>query len=177
MFTPPEINMADRDFRLKHSNVLFHAGCSQRKMWERKRWSHYMELVDLLVKNNINIYCCGKKDEEICHPQVTSFCDLPIQETIALINQCGLFVSNDSGLMHIAAALRKKQVAVFTATNNKKSGPAYNINCHVITPPIDCFPCQDKEMWNQCSDWKCQDAISVPEVYGLIKRLLNSNQP
>ena len=174
-FGPPEINISDKDFRLKHFNVLFHAGCSPKKMWERKKWTHYMELIDLLIKDGIYIYCCGKEDEAISHPDVASFVDLPIQETIALINQCDLFVSNDSGLMHIAAALRKRQIAIFTATSKEKSAPYYNSKCHVISPKIGCYPCQDKELWNECTNWKCRDAISAASVYGLIKKVANSN--
>jgi hypothetical protein len=172
-FNPPALPIADRQFHLQPRNILFHAGCSQRKVWERKRWPHYPELAERLVPDGFSLYCCGAEDEIIDHPRVTAYNSLPIQETASLIQQCELFVSNDSGLMHLAAALRKKQIAIFTATNPGKSAPYYNPNSSVITPPITCFPCQGNEtVWENCHDWRCCEAISVDAVYRLIKKVM-----
>jgi len=156
--------------------MLIHAGCTQREYWERRKWTHYQELIDLLVAEGLHIYCCGKGDEKIDHPRVTAFTDLPIQETAALINQCDLFLSNDSGLMHLAAALQKKQIAIFTATSDKKSGPYYNPRARVITPRLACYPCYGKdEAWDRCNDWICRDAISVAQVYDVIKKVMDEH--
>jgi ADP-heptose:LPS heptosyltransferase len=171
-FIPPVLNMTDRIFNLYPVNVLLHVGCSPKKLWERKRWPHYPELADRLVQDGFSLYCCGTDDEILRHPRVIALNSLPIQETAALILQCKLFVSNDSGLMHLAAALRKKQVAIFTATNPKKSAPYYNPNCSVLTPPIPCFPCQGRAaVWKNCHDWRCHEALSVDAVYRLIKKV------
>ncbi|MCX5904813.1 MAG: glycosyltransferase family 9 protein [Proteobacteria bacterium] len=171
-FKPPALHIADRPFHLQPRSILFHAGCSQRKLWERKRWPHYSELAERLVQDGFSLYCCGAEDEIIHHPRVTAYNSLPIQETAALIQQCELFVSNDSGLMQLAAALRKKQIAIFTATNPKKSAPYYNPNSFIITPPITCFPCQGNEtVWENCHDWRCREAITVDAVYRLIKKV------
>ena len=171
-FHPPALSIADRPFSLQPRNIVFHAGCSQRKVWMRKRWPHYPELADRLVQDGFSLYCCGTEDEILRHPHITAYNALPIQETAALIQQCDLFVSNDSGLMHLAAALLKKQVAIFTATDPKKSAPYYNPNCSVITPPVPCFPCQGNETaWENCHNWRCHEALSVDAVYRLIKKI------
>ncbi len=180
-FNPPALSIADRPFNLKPLNILVHAGCSQKKTWERKRWPHYPELAERLIQAGFNVYCCGTEDEIIQHPHVTAYNSLPIQETAALIQQCELFVSNDSGLMHLAAALRKKQIAIFTATNPKKSAPSYNPNSHSIMPPLTCFPCQGTggawHTWDTCTDWRCLDAITVDHVYHAIKQARNLATP
>jgi ADP-heptose:LPS heptosyltransferase len=172
-FQPPALSPAERIFSLKQPNILIHAGSSHVKMWERKRWPHYAELAERLIQDGFHIYCCGSEDEIIEHSRVTAYNSLPIQETAALILQCELFVSNDSGLMHLAAALRKKQIAIFTATNPKKSAPSYNPNSRSVLPPLPCFPCQGTgnnwQTWENCTDWQCRDAITVEHVYQVIK--------
>jgi ADP-heptose:LPS heptosyltransferase len=173
-FKPPALNLSTRDFQLKPSNILIHAGCAQRDYWTRKKWQKYKMLIDLLLKDNLAVYCCGKKDEIVDHPDVTSFTDMQLKETAALINQCDLFLSNDSGLMHIAAALRKRQVAVFTATDHRKSGPYYNPHARIITPRLGCYPCQgDTKKWDSCKDWRCRELISEDAVYGEIRKVMD----
>jgi ADP-heptose:LPS heptosyltransferase len=172
-FKPPHLNVSERHFNLKPSSIVIHAGCSNRKYWERKKWLHYEELAGLLLEGGYHVYCCGTADEIIDHPAVTSYHDLPIQETAALIQQCDLFVSNDSGLMHLAAALRKWQIAIFTATSDKKSGPSYNPFARVIKPELTCYPCSGNEkVWIECVGWKCRDSITVDAVYAHIKDVL-----
>jgi ADP-heptose:LPS heptosyltransferase len=169
-FNRPQLNIADRRFNLQSPHVLLHAGCTNRKYWERRKWNHYEELTDLLLKDGFHVYCCGTADERVNHPGVAAFTDLPIQETAALISQCDLFLSNDSGLMHLAAALRKTQIAIFTATSDKKSGPSYNTQARVLRPALDCYPCYGNEReWNACTRWHCRDAITVAEVYESVR--------
>ena len=171
---PPVLNLSTRDFHLKPLNVLIHAGCAQRDYWARKKWIKYEALVDILLKDNFTVYCCGKKDEIIDHPDVTPFADMPLTETAGLINQCDLFLSNDSGLMHIAAALRKRQVAVFTATDHRKSGPYYNPHARVITPKLGCYPCQgNTKKWDSCTDWRCQRVLTEDDVYAEIRKVMD----
>jgi len=171
-FKRPRLNIAARHFELKAPSVLLHAGCTNRTYWERRKWNHYEELTDLLLKDGFHVYCCGTADERVNHPGVAAYTNLPIQETAALIHQCDLFVSNDSGLMHLAAALGKKQVAIFTATSDKKSGPYYNPHARVVRPTLACYPCYGNEKaWNECSHWQCRDSITVSEVHGLIRNM------
>ncbi len=173
-FKAPCLNVSDRQFNLQPPSIVIHAGCSHRKHWERKKWTHYEELAGLMLRGAFHVYCCGTEDEILNHPEVTAYNNLPIQETAALIQQCDLFVSNDSGLMHLAAALRKRQIAIFTATSDRKSGPYYNPYARVIKPKLTCYPCNGNEkVWNECASWKCRDSIAVDEVYDHIKDVMH----
>lgn len=176
-FRPPAMNLSRRNFRLKPGSILIHAGCAKRDYWERKKWNGYAALIDMLLKDGVSLYCCGKEEEMIDHPGVIPFTNISLQETAALIDQCDLFISNDSGLMHIAAALRKRQVAIFTATDDRKSGPYYNPRARVITPRLRCYPCQGKQnLWDRCRDWRCRRAISERDVYAEIRTVMGCDQ-
>nr|WP_321399772.1 lipopolysaccharide heptosyltransferase II [uncultured Desulfobacter sp.] len=90
-------------------------------------------------------------------------------QAFALIETCRLFITNDSGLMHAAAALNINQVAVIGSTNFKATCPA-NENSVVIRVPVPCSPCMKPE----CPiDHKCMDLISVDMVYEKAIEILN----
>ena len=91
-----------------------------------------------------------------------------ILELAALINKSELLLSNDSGPMHVGAALGKKQVAIFTSTNPHFTEP-WNERAKVLTADLDCTPCF-KRGCNR--DFPCHEAISPAEVKEAILELL-----
>lgn len=93
-----------------------------------------------------------------------------LKEAIAVIAGCSLFVSNDSGLMHVAGALNIPTVAIFGSTNPVTTSPAGDKSI-VIYKNASCSPC----LKETCpTDFRCMDMISVEDVYeaaqGLLKR-------
>jgi heptosyltransferase-2 len=89
-----------------------------------------------------------------------------LRELMALIKTCSVFLTNDSGPMHIAAALKTPLVALFGSTSDTKTGPSYGIS-HVIHKHVECSPCYKRV----CPiDFKCMKRIGVDEVY---QELLN----
>jgi heptosyltransferase-2 len=93
-----------------------------------------------------------------------------IAEALVLISRCGLFLSNDSGLMHAAAALGIPQVALFGSTDPEKTAPL-NDKAVVIHPEgVSCTPCFKSE----CPEnLECMKAITVDEVYTAAEQLLS----
>ncbi len=89
-------------------------------------------------------------------------------EAIALISRCDLFVTNDSGLMHVAAALGVPTVAVFGSTNPQTTSPMGERTV-IVRRTVDCSPCLKPE----CpTNFKCMDLVSVDEVFDPSIRLL-----
>ncbi len=82
-------------------------------------------------------------------------------EALAFIDQCNVFITNDSGLMHVAAALDTPLVAVFGSTDHIATGP-YSDQATIIRKPLDCSPC----MQTHCPEqhFKCMEEIDVSEV-------------
>ena len=88
---------------------------------------------------------------------------------IGIISRCQLLVGNDSGPMHLAAALGVPQVAIFGSTDEKATGP-FNPRAVVLNKHVECSPC----LLRECPiDLRCFDRIQVDEVMeasvGLLK--------
>lgn len=86
-----------------------------------------------------------------------------IRELLALIASCAVMLTNDSGPMHIASALKIPLVALFGSTSDVKTGPyAGGI---VIHKHVECSPCYKRI----CPiDFRCMKQIEVNEVYQAI---------
>jgi heptosyltransferase-2 len=93
-----------------------------------------------------------------------------IRELMALINCCSAFLTNDSGPMHIAAALKTPLLALFGSTNEVKTGPSPL--GQVIHKHVECSPCYKRV----CPiDFRCMKRIEVDEVYQGLLNVLREN--
>jgi heptosyltransferase-2 len=91
-----------------------------------------------------------------------------LRETMALIARCRLFISNDSGLMHLAGAMGVPVVAIFGSTNPTATSPPGHNNI-IIHKDVTCSPC----LKTDCpTDFRCMDLIRVDDVYEAAERML-----
>lgn len=106
----------------------------------------------------------AKTVHEICGKLPERVIDLAgkttLRELMALISLCDVFLTNDSGPMHMASALGTKLVALFGSTNDIKTGP-YNGGVVIHKRP-SCSPCYKRV----CPiDFRCMKEITVDEVH------------
>jgi heptosyltransferase II len=102
------------------------------------------------------------------HPLIDIAGATNLQEAIALIARCSLFISNDSGLMHVAGALGVPTIALFGSTNPTTTSPVGERSV-VIHHDVDCSPC----LKPVCpTDFRCMEMIGVEEVCTAGRRLL-----
>jgi ADP-heptose:LPS heptosyltransferase len=148
-----------------------------------KRWplENFIKAVDSLSsKGDFKFVVTGSSEDrtlslkmaEKCGLKIYDFCgQLSILETAALIRRCRLYITNDSGFMHIAAVLGVPMVAIFGPGYLKRFDPR-NIfdKAVVLTDNSDCSPC-DKE---ECDSLKCLRKIT-PEI--VIEACLNLLKP
>lgn len=93
-----------------------------------------------------------------------------IRELVCLIKQCDVFLTNDSGPMHIAAALNIPLVALFGSTSDTLTGPYPR--GHVIHKHTSCSPC----FLRTCPiDFRCMKQIKVEEVYEALDSELSNS--
>jgi heptosyltransferase-2 len=84
-----------------------------------------------------------------------------LREFMALLTKCHLVITNDSGSMHLAAALGLPLLAIFGSTNERATGPV-GLRVRIIKRPVECSPCGLR----QCPiDFRCMTGISVDDVY------------
>lgn len=96
---------------------------------------------------------------------------LSLREAIAAISLCDGFVSNDSGLMHVASALRVPLAAIFGPTKPHNTGPLkeLNKNAKILYHGAQCAPCLHRD----CPiDHPCMKAVTVDEVFEAISCFL-----
>lgn len=164
--------------------------------WPTKRWpkEYFAELADRLIDQGFAIaYFGGPMDVEIVdqaislmkhknHPQVVKLTGkVSLMELAALLKKCTVFVTNDSGPMHIATAMKVPLVSMFGASPVQGFWP-YNDISVVLKSPLPCHPCYKHSC--RLGGLQCMYAITVDEVldatlkqlvkpYGHIPLLLN----
>ena len=87
--------------------------------------------------------------------------DTSLRQLLALMARCRLIVTNDSGPMHLAAALGIPLVAIFGSTDERATGPVGS-RVRIIKRGVECSPCGRRV----CPiDFRCMADLSVEEVY------------
>jgi heptosyltransferase-2 len=92
-----------------------------------------------------------------------------------LMRRCHIFLSNDSGLMHTAAACRMPCVSIFGPTNAVWMRP-WNTPCVVVSRRLPCSPC----FYYSCRpllcpaglNFACMRDLPVDMVYAAVQQLL-----
>ncbi len=94
-----------------------------------------------------------------------------VDEMAALINNCNLIIANDSGPMHIAAALDVPTLGLFGPTDPEKHGP-YNANSdYIIKDDLHCIICNKLT----CPyDHECMKELPIEEVIIKVEQLAKS---
>ncbi|MBW2609146.1 MAG: lipopolysaccharide heptosyltransferase II [Deltaproteobacteria bacterium] len=114
-------------------------------------------------------------EKEICRSVTGSMKHTPLdlcgrttlEQAMALIKRCQFFVTNDSGLMHVAAALDVPMVAIFGSTDHVATGPR-SPKARVVRHQVDCAPCLKPE----CpEDYQCMLGIEPDHVWNEMESL------
>ncbi|MDY6822906.1 MAG: lipopolysaccharide heptosyltransferase II [Thermodesulfobacteriota bacterium] len=97
-----------------------------------------------------------------------------VGEAMALVERCGLFVTNDSGLMHVAAAFDVPLVAVFGSTDPVATGPL-GTRSRVVRVDVPCSPCLKPE----CPEghFDCMNRITADMVVAAAGEVLAADMP
>ena len=150
------------------------------KCWLPERFQEVTEA--LITQKNIKILYFGNQStsslvESIC----TSFPKdrvlnlsgkTTIRQLACLIHVCHLLLTNDSGPMHMAAALNTPLIALFGSTNDTVTGP-FLYQGKVIHKHVFCSPCYQRK----CPlDFRCMKQISSAEVLEEIKAILSKTR-
>ncbi|MBI5730375.1 MAG: glycosyltransferase family 9 protein [Ignavibacteriales bacterium] len=188
-----DITFADSFFKNKsisESDVVigFHPGCSTLKNHEKRRWeaAKFAELGKRLIQDycaKVLLFGSGEEEilkdiifEKIDSQNVYSVNAHSLSNIAAVMQRCNLFITNDSSLMHIAAALKLNIVVIIGPTNKNYIYP-WQTNYKIASLDLDCSPCfyySPKPLTCSRSDlkFKCIKDLSVDLVYEKAKEFL-----
>lgn len=148
-----------------------------------KRWpkDKYITLCQKLIENfDYQIILFGSKEEQKLNNEIEKSLrqniinttgQTSLIEAAAIIKQCKVFVTNDSGLMHVAAAVGTPIAAIFGPTKENNTSPTNThliIRCKEILP---CVPCLKRKC--PLKHHKCMELIDEQIVLAGIKKLIS----
>jgi len=168
--------------------IGFHAGSQTFKGHINKRWDYrkYIEVAKKLsVDYKAKILLLGTENDvnNDILTQTKDITSIPetknITQSIALMKHCRLIISNDTAIMHIAAALQVPTVAIFGYTNYNELYPWKNTHV-IVRRELECNPCFFNSprpvncIFSGNEKFKCIKGIGIDEVYNACKKLLSS---
>jgi lipopolysaccharide heptosyltransferase II len=147
--------------------------------WLNKRWpvEHFSELVRQLGKTfpAARFAIIGGKDDELLGDIISgadpvrclNLCGrTSLLEMVEWLRRCEVLVTNDTGPMHVAAALGKPVIALFGPTEPRRTGP-YGQLQNVLRLDLPCAPCL-KSVCHVQNMEECLRAISPATVAGRV---------
>jgi heptosyltransferase-2 len=161
--------------------VGIHPGAtnSSAKRWFPARYSEVGERLADLVQGRV-VLLGGPSERaltlEILESMKAAPLDLSgktsLEELMGILGALSIFVTNDSGPMHVAAALGTPTVAVFGPTDERETGPMGQAS-KVVRKEVDCSPCLFKE----CpTDHRCMHTVDVEDVVQSASELLGKKE-
>jgi heptosyltransferase-2 len=153
--------------------VGFGASYGHAKMWAKER---YAELIGRLAKTADVVLLGAESDREMereimalaCGKAVSLVGKTDLVTLAAVMSRLSLYITNDTGPMHIAAGLGVPTIAIFGPTSPEETRPL-GANVTVIRHKADCAPCFKRE----CPvDHRCMTAVTVDEIVETAQRVV-----
>ena len=192
----PHLQLTEKEQTAAYSFLTEAGGTSERLLigihpggnWEYKLWDakNYAHVASALAKKlDATILLFAAPNELKLQAEVAEMMDVPpilvktgdLRQLTALISLCDVYIGNDTGPMHIAAAVDTPVVALFGSTNHHRSGP-YGDKHTVVQSGIDlgCNPCHPGRHPGGCGAGSCEviAGITVEQVLQTVERYTTS---
>jgi heptosyltransferase-2 len=157
--------------------------CPGAEFGESKRWpaEHYAQVAEAKIREGWQVWLFGSKKDHPVGEDIRSRLipglreesvnlsgDTSLAEAIDLLSCADSVVSNDSGLMHVAAALNRPLVAVYGSTSPGFTPPLAD-QVEVVRLGIECSPCFDRTC--RFGHYNCLRQLMPPSVNEALERL------
>ncbi|MBX3282184.1 MAG: hypothetical protein KF756_06865 [Acidobacteria bacterium] len=150
--------------------------------WESKIWfeERYAEVVNGLIESHdvFPIVLGGPEDRERGERLIGNWerganaaGKLTVRESAALLRHCSLYLGNDTGTMHLAAAVGVRCVAIFAAIDYPGRWPPFGSGHKVFRRSVECEGCHTPDCFNAN---KCLREVLVDEVVEASREILSS---
>jgi heptosyltransferase II len=158
--------------------------CPGAEFGPSKRWpeAHYAEVACAMLERGWQIAIFGSEKDRTVAQTIIDL--LPptlrarvanlagatqLEQAVDLLSAATAVVSNDSGLMHIAAATGRPLVVVYGSTSPSFT-PPLSQHVEILQIPVDCGPCFKREC--PLGHLKCLNDLKPERVIGALKKLL-----
>jgi len=155
-YTIPNLTLHIEKEHYKKPTLGINAGATY---GSAKRWypDKFAEVASQLSHRFDIIIFGGPSEVEVCKDienalranNVTNYVNLAgktdIKELCSKIGGCSLFITNDSGPMHVAAAYQVPTVAIFGPTKDKETSQWQNKKSQIVKLNMECAPCMKRE--------------------------------
>ncbi|HEY7495264.1 MAG TPA: lipopolysaccharide heptosyltransferase II [Candidatus Tectomicrobia bacterium] len=174
-----------------HLTHVFPEGCGRPLLalapgahWPTKRWpverfaavaqelAHPQEAAVVILGSTDDVPLAQALCHQLSVPVLNSTGTLSLMQTAALLRQCRLLLSNDSGLMHMATALKVPVVAIFGPTVQEFGFYPFQARAQVVSAALACRPCSTKGSAH-CprGHHHCMQQITSTQVLSVVQRL------
>jgi len=148
---------------------------------ETKRWRHerFAEVADWFIKKTSGSVILFSDDpldrtvyeidKSLTSNKLSLAGKTTVRELIALISECDVFLTNDSGPMHLARAVMTPTVSIFASTSPYLTGYFDKGFC-TITSKVNCSPCFKRVCPR--GDLKCINSVTSDEVFFELSSLI-----
>ena len=151
--------------------------CPGAEFGPSKRWpeKHFAEVARQKLKEGWQVFIFGSKNDKpvaaniqtLCGNQCMDFTGATnLDEAIDLLSLSKMVVTNDSGLMHVAAALQKPLVAVYGSTDPGFTPPLGETS-KIVRLSLSCSPCFKREC--PLGHHHCMENLGADQVLSAIK--------
>lgn len=170
-------------FALASGYVCLHPLSAPGQLWKRWPEEYWIQLIGKLMESRRELVIFGSEDEKeqlkrlfgkFETDAIKILTNCTIMEAAAIIENCALIISNDSGLMHIASLLEVPQIVIWGPTDFSRTKP-HNPNAVIFRKRCNCnrenLSRQDVSRIKDC-DRPCLTSTSPLEVFRAAKPFL-----
>ncbi|QPF82906.1 lipopolysaccharide heptosyltransferase II [Bradyrhizobium genosp. L] len=147
---------------------------------ESKRWTYYPETARLFAERGFDVWVVGGPGEKALAQEITAVGGARVRDLtsndlrngVLAMAAANVAISNDSGLMHIAAAIGTPTMGIFGPTSPYLWAPLNGLAATVLQTKsrLPCQPCQRTIC--TMNDHRCMRDIAAAEVVGIARSVL-----
>jgi len=152
--------------------------------WPSKRWppARFAAVADALAGEfGATVAVTGAAEDGPIAREIASAARAPVldltgrttlKQLAEVFRRCRVVIANDTGPMHIAAAVGAPTVALFGPTDARRLGP-YGDGNATVAADLSCAPCRRR----QCAPLKCMGSIQPARVLEAVRRVIRNPTP